>query len=586
MRSSPACRSPLAATLVATLLASLLASACKPVGCKTSVQESSEDAGAGDTSDAGAGDAGTGDAGTGDAGSACDTFACDVAPRLAAARSDFREPVGSLALFQTARTLWGVRSSEGAMSPPVATEAVGGHASALLLRSHAFGAQPEGRFGVWGAIASSDFAFAYRDVASVADLAQRIEAFTTAPSVEAPELRWLREMDRADAFLRAVPDGGLRGYVSYQDVFFEERGRCGRAELQRSAAAWARTITEHAFRLGCKGTFCRVSGEGLALEIDPKQHEVLAVAQPLRAWEEAGDACAKRIAGGKPRDEPRPAREVSAPPLSASACEKVGPPASLVAGAELCALYHVSVDDGSGDPIRVSRLASREDDGRPGSGSPFPLLVESRRTGPLLVKGAPALAPIDPAQISVRVLRDGATISLVELAGREFPRRVLRLDLRLAEGALLSDDDGAWDPDLYLATDADDFVKRKLHPAAPTKTSQGELCRLLQDLKRQDDDEKLASRFSKGFEMYQYGEPYRPSWSPSHLPDDPPGSGAPRVRDALFECGRPGPSEVAAPGCTDAYCYDESRVPDKARIWFTREGGRLKLRLIVTGGGP
>lgn len=86
--------------------------------------------------------------------------------------------------------------------------------------------------------------------------------------------------------------------------------------------------------------------------------------------------------------------------------------------------------------------------------------------------------------------------------------------------------------------------------------------------------------------MFQYAEPYRPSSRPTLLTDDPPGSVASRVRDALFECGPAAATASGAPGCTDAYCYDKSVVPSKARIWFTREGGRLKLRLFVTGGGP
>ncbi len=158
--------------------------------------------------------------------------------------------------------------------------------------------------------------------------------------------------------------------------------------------------------------------------------------------------------------------------------------------ASCCALYHVTVDDGSGDPIHVSRLASREKDGRPGSRSPFPLLLESRRTGPVLVKAAPPLLPpIAPAQLSVRVLRQGRTISLVELEGKQWPRQVLHLDLGLAAGPFLSDDDGGWDPDLYMAKDADDFVRRKLHPAPPLKSSPEELCRFLRDLRPPADED-------------------------------------------------------------------------------------------------
>src|SRR6185437_1456522 len=110
------------------------------------------------------------------------------------------------------------------------------------------------------------------------------------------------------------------------------------------------------------------------------------------------------------------------PRVASRSCEKVGLPPSPPVDGELCALYHVTVDDGSGDPIHVSRLASREKVGRPGSRSPFPLLVESRRTGPVLVKAAPGLLPpIAPAHLSVRVLRQGRTISLVELEGKQWP---------------------------------------------------------------------------------------------------------------------------------------------------------------------
>jgi hypothetical protein len=508
-----------------------------------------------------------------DAGSPVDSCDAALLQRLALARSELREPVGGVALFQSGGTLWGMYPSD--VEVPVGTEVVGTSESALLLRSHKFGEQPAGLLGAWTWQGTNDFAFAYRDVVSVEELERRVAAYAQAPMLETSEIRWLRTMERDGSFTRAIPEAGIQTYISYQGIFFKEVGRCQRSELQRSAEFWARTIAEHAFYFSCKGSFCATPDAELQLEINTKQETVIAVAAPLHTWQVVGDPCGQRLNSSSRHDALNPA--VSVPSVSTD-CKRVGPPVSLRTDAELCALFRVDFDDDPTDVMRVTRLGALVD-GQLDANASWSFLLESRRTGPVLVRSPEQGALLE--QPSVRLLRQGDRLSFVEFRGKEFPRRMMTLNFGLVEGRILSDDE--WDADLYLATDIDDFVQRKLHLFHP-KFSPLRLCQRLRELSLQD-DRGVRKSLSQNFKMFVYGDAYHPNLSPVSVMDVSTENFAQTVREAFVQCGSDPSVEDATPGCTDEYCYDESSVPSMTRIWFVDEGGQLKVRLIVRYGG-